>query len=96
MQSEQQIKQERAVRADICSKEIQDILKKYEFAMVAEDNIGASTKINVNIQLVDLKKYDSSIAQEETPKVVLEESPKVDVTEPKVTDAIVIDPKDLE
>lgn len=66
--NEKQIKADRQVRATDCHKEIEAILGKYEFTLLAEDIIGTQTKISVNIQLVDLKKYDSPIAQEDKPK----------------------------
>ena len=52
-------------RVTACKKEIEDILTKYEFGLVAEDSIGKYTKIKIDTRFINLKQYDLDIAQAE-------------------------------
>lgn len=72
--TEQEIRADRGSRADECKKEIEAILGKYQFTLVAEDNWTPYSKVTIEVQFKDLKKYDAPIAQEENPIVTPENS----------------------
>lgn len=67
--TDQEIRDDRNKRTEDCRAEIESTLRKYQFGLMAEDNWTPNTKIRVEISFVDLKKYDSLIAQEANPKV---------------------------
>lgn len=69
---DKQIEKDRQERVTKAKKEIEDILRKYDLDITAEDMIGEHTKLKVMVQFVDTKKYpDAKLAQ--PPKEVLEE-----------------------
>lgn len=61
---EEEIAKDRQTRLEACKAEIDQVLVKYEFGLVAEDNWGSLTKIRVGLSFIDQKKYDSPLAQE--------------------------------
>ena len=67
--NEEQIKLDREARIKACRDGLEKLLKDCECSLIAEDNIGMSTKIQVEIKFVDLKKYpNAEVAQEVNPK----------------------------
>ncbi len=61
--TEEEISKDRGVRLEACKKEIDAILVKYQFGLIAEDNWGNMTKVRVGLSFVDQKQYESPIAQ---------------------------------
>lgn len=88
--TDQEIQKDRNTRADACKTELEAILKKYEFALLAEDNWTPNTKIRVEISFVDSKKYPKAdLAQPEAPKApILPEGVQAD-------GSVVINPESL-
>lgn len=68
--TEEQIKVDREKRKKEFMDQLQDMLDKYEFALVAQDKWTPLTTVEVGISLIDRKKYDAAIAQPVNPKVV--------------------------
>lgn len=58
--TEEVIVKDRKERITNCRKELEEVLEKYEFAMVAEDYLTPNIKVNVQIQFADLKKYPTA------------------------------------
>lgn len=66
--SDEEIRKDREERITNCKKELEAVLGKYHMALVAEDQWSPNTKVTVQIQFADLKKYDNAIlAQEDRP-----------------------------
>ena len=74
--NEQEITKDRQGRVVKAKEEINEILKKYELDLQAEDMIGEHTKIQVMLQFRDTKKYDSSIAEEDKPIIPTKKNEK--------------------
>lgn len=73
---DKEIQKDRQTRMAACKDEIESVLGKYNFALTAEDNWTPNTKIQVQIQFMDLKKYDAPLAQEDKPIVKSEKKNK--------------------
>ena len=65
--NDKEIDKDRQERVGLAKEELEAILKKYELQITAEDTIAEHTKIKVAIQFVDIKNYDSKLAQEDRP-----------------------------
>ncbi len=68
--NDQEIQKDRQSRVILAKDEITAILTKYELDLQAEDHIGEHTKISVELQFRDTKKYpEAKLAQEEAPVI---------------------------
>ncbi len=71
----QDIQKDREARTSGCKAELETILQKYQFGLLAEDNWTPNTKIKVDISFVDLKKYDTQVAEPSPVVVPVPETP---------------------
>jgi len=67
--NDEQINKDRQARVTSAKGEIEEILRKYELDITAEDKIGENTMLKIKVQFVDTKRHDSPLAQEHKPIV---------------------------
>lgn len=71
-----EIRLDRNARKEACKNEIDAVLLKYEYYLEATDMITPSTRINVDINMVDIKKYDTAtVAQEVNSATPMDDAP---------------------
>lgn len=64
-----EIQKDREVRKEQCVKEVQAVCDKYEMMIDASELLTPNFRVEVRINFIDLKKYDTPIAQPDQPIV---------------------------
>lgn len=93
--NDEEIRVDRQGRVAECKTEVEVLLNKYQLGLIAEDFLTPHTKITLDVQFVDMKKYPNAvIAQPDTTTVP--ETPSVEVTPDTETPSVPEQPTDTE